>query len=467
MAYSSSLVATGGVGPYTYSIVSGSLPAGLTLNASTGAITGTPTTAGPFAFTAQVVDSRNNAAGTTTSSSCGITIAPPAPALSCVAATTGQVGVAYSSSLVASGGVAPYTPTRSCLAVCATGLTLNASTGAITGTPTAAGSFPFTAKVVDSRNNAAGTSSGSSCGITTSPMGSIAGFAYKDLNKNSVKDASEPGIPNVSIALAGRPSVITSSTGSYIFTALVANPAYSVSAPATAAGLNLTTPSPLAVSLAAGQVKTGVNFGYSETAAPVCAVFATATPPYMTFQDAGSGIVRLDVTTNLNTNFNVTITPTPTTFVPAISGQPYAMPTGTVATFSTPTNALIKVSGVRINTSVSAQLTVKATDVFGNIVSCDPVETTVTKLRHERGSQTFTNLPFDEHVVTIENGNPGLRAMDVIVNGETFRARNMDDNEVRVINVKSAMHRRRDNTITLVPRGRPGDSADVTIGPGE
>ena len=55
----------------------------------------------------------------------------------------------------------------------------------------------------------------------------------------------------------------------------------------------------------------------------------------------------------------------------------------------------------------------------------------------------------------------------MVVNGEIFKARNIDDNEVRVIDVKSAMHRRRDNTITLVPRGKPGDSADVSIGPGE
>ena len=46
MFFSSKLVATGGVPPYTFSIVSGSLPPGLTLNTSTGAITGTPTTAG-------------------------------------------------------------------------------------------------------------------------------------------------------------------------------------------------------------------------------------------------------------------------------------------------------------------------------------------------------------------------------------------------------------------------------------
>lgn len=48
-AYSAQFTASGGTGPYTFSIVSGALPAGLTLNSSTGAITGTPTTAGTSA----------------------------------------------------------------------------------------------------------------------------------------------------------------------------------------------------------------------------------------------------------------------------------------------------------------------------------------------------------------------------------------------------------------------------------
>jgi len=60
--YSSGLVASGGVPPYTYSIIGGSLPPVLSLNASTGAITGIPSTAGTFNFTAQVVDSNSNSA---------------------------------------------------------------------------------------------------------------------------------------------------------------------------------------------------------------------------------------------------------------------------------------------------------------------------------------------------------------------------------------------------------------------
>jgi probable HAF family extracellular repeat protein len=74
IAYSSALSAAGGVSPYTFSNT-GVLPGGLTLNAGTGAVTGTPTTAGAFSFTAKVVDSSGLAAGTVTAS-CTITIRP-------------------------------------------------------------------------------------------------------------------------------------------------------------------------------------------------------------------------------------------------------------------------------------------------------------------------------------------------------------------------------------------------------
>ena len=145
--YTSQMVATGGVSPYTYSLASGSLPPGLSLNASTGEITGLPMTAGTYTFSIQVKDSSNLAAGTTTTN-CTITIRRRRWGCS-ARAEMRMVSQAFSSSLQATGGTGGYTfaiVTGSLPG----GLTLNTATGAITGTPTTAGTFAFTAKVVDS-----------------------------------------------------------------------------------------------------------------------------------------------------------------------------------------------------------------------------------------------------------------------------------------------------------------------------
>jgi hypothetical protein len=157
--YTSSLVATGGLPPYTYAISAGSLPTSLLLNPATGAIRGTPTVAGAFSDTSRVTDSTSTSAAST----CGITIAPLTTSglsLTC-AANTGQVGQPYVSSLVAAGGAPPYTYSIT-VGSLPTGLTLAASSGAISGTPTVSGRFSYTSKVVDSTS----ASTTSNCGPT-------------------------------------------------------------------------------------------------------------------------------------------------------------------------------------------------------------------------------------------------------------------------------------------------------------
>ncbi len=61
-AYGYCFSAAGGVPPYSFAIVSGSLPPGTALDAGTGCITGTPTTAGTFCFRITVTDSSLNTA---------------------------------------------------------------------------------------------------------------------------------------------------------------------------------------------------------------------------------------------------------------------------------------------------------------------------------------------------------------------------------------------------------------------
>lgn len=63
--YAASVNAAGGIAPYTWSLVSGTLPDGITLSGQTGAfenLTGTPTLAGSYPFTLQVTDSASNTA---------------------------------------------------------------------------------------------------------------------------------------------------------------------------------------------------------------------------------------------------------------------------------------------------------------------------------------------------------------------------------------------------------------------
>jgi hypothetical protein len=139
-AYSFMLTASYGTSPYTWSVSSGSMPAGLTLNASTGVISGTPTTAVTAdAFTVEVTDSASHTA--TQALSMTVYIA------NIVRITTktlpgGAVGTAYSATLAATSGTKPYTWSVYSGSLPA-GLSLAASTGVISGMPTEAGTSDF------------------------------------------------------------------------------------------------------------------------------------------------------------------------------------------------------------------------------------------------------------------------------------------------------------------------------------
>ncbi|MCC4596163.1 putative Ig domain-containing protein [Xanthomonas campestris pv. phormiicola] len=138
--------ATGGIAPYTYTLSAGALPAGVTVNSATGALSGTPTVAGSFAFTLTATDSTTGTAGQA-SQSYSLSIVSPTLAIAPPTLPAGAIGTAYSQTLSASGGTAPYGYVISAGALPA-GMTL-ATGGVLSGTPTVAGSFAFTVSVTD------------------------------------------------------------------------------------------------------------------------------------------------------------------------------------------------------------------------------------------------------------------------------------------------------------------------------
>ena len=121
--------------PCTYSVSAGTLPAGLAINAGTGVISGTPTTAATYSGIKLTIKDTDNASAQTAAFTWTIVAAPT---ITNPPAQTGDVGSADS-----------FTPTATCPGTPCTysvsagtlpaGMTINASTGAITGTPTTAG----------------------------------------------------------------------------------------------------------------------------------------------------------------------------------------------------------------------------------------------------------------------------------------------------------------------------------------
>lgn len=143
-AYASDVSAIGGVAPYSWSISSGALPAGISLNASTGHFSGSPSQPGPYNFVLAVTDS----AGKNTSRPCVITVAS-ALAIGVSSLPDASLAAPYSQTIGVTGGVAPFVWSTSAGSL-PPGLFLNSGTGQITGTPTVGGSFSFTIRVNDS-----------------------------------------------------------------------------------------------------------------------------------------------------------------------------------------------------------------------------------------------------------------------------------------------------------------------------
>jgi hypothetical protein len=193
-AYSRAIATQFGTGLDTFQVTAGSLPDGLNLNPSTGVVSGTPTKLGTFNFTVTATDS----VGTPAAQAYTVAI-NPAVGIGTTSLPGATTHLPYSQVITAGGGTAPlqFSVTAGSLPA---GLTLDPATGVLSGTPTAAGSFPFTVTVTD----AAGATASQALTLNVTELG------------NGIK--ATPTLVNLA-----SPTVLVG-TGSVTFTGQVAFP---------------------------------------------------------------------------------------------------------------------------------------------------------------------------------------------------------------------------------------------------
>ncbi|MBU7315157.1 putative Ig domain-containing protein [Paenibacillus oleatilyticus] len=142
VAYSQALTATGGDGMYVWAVTGGALPAGVTFDAATAKLSGTPTMANSHSFTVQLTDGN----GVTATKELTIQVNPVLE-VSTTSVPHGAVGAAYTASLAAAGGNGVYAWSIAAGTVPG-GLTL-AADGTLSGTPASEGTFSFVVLVTD------------------------------------------------------------------------------------------------------------------------------------------------------------------------------------------------------------------------------------------------------------------------------------------------------------------------------
>jgi len=277
-AFTYGITATGSPTSFT----AGPLPAGLVLNSLTGAITGTPTAAGVTG----VVLTATNATGTSSPVTVTTTIAAAglAPVVNSATSAPGTVGTVFATYLITATG----SPTSYAASPLPAGLVLNSLTGAITGTPTAAG---VTAVMV-SATNSIGTSSAVTVNITIAAVG-LAPVITSTTSGYYPGTVGMP-FPTYTIAATGSP---TSFSVTGIPPGLVLNPLTgAITGTPTAAGTY-----PLTA--------TATNSFGSGTSVFAIAIYAAVVVPVITSPTSAPGTVG----TAINT-FPITATGVPTSY---------------------------------------------------------------------------------------------------------------------------------------------------------
>ncbi|GFZ88536.1 putative Ig domain-containing protein [Dyella caseinilytica] len=380
-AFSQTLSASGGTPNYQYSVLTGTLPAGLSLNSNTGAISGTPTVEGPYNFTIQARDSSTGSGPYTGSLLYSGNIAAPNIVISPSGNTlNANYAQAYSQTFAASGGTAPYTYSMSGVSI--PGLSWNAATATLSGTPTQPGNYSITITATDHTGGTGPTSFSQSYTLTVGTA-SIS-IAPLSLSNGSVGTAypsttlsASGGIAPYTYALAAGssmpPGLTLSSSGTISGTPTSAN-SFTFSVVATdhdgatgtqtysnvligAATITLTPSSP-ALPVAIAETAYSGPFSSSGGTAPYhYAITAGALPPGLTLSSTGV----LSGTPTASGNYSVTIRSTDSS---TGTGAPFFTSIAYTLTVNAPSITISPstLAGAQVAAAYSQQLTASGGD---------------------------------------------------------------------------------------------------------
>ena len=432
-AYSQVLSATNGTAPYSYAVTSGSLPAGLTLSTG-GTLAGTPTAGGSFPVTIKATD----AASFSVSKAYTLTVGVATVTLTPATLPVPQVNVAYSQTLGASGGTAPYQFTVAS-GTLPPGLSLNATTGVLSGRPTTAGSFSATIQATDSSTGSGPYHASIAYSLPTTAQVPVAAAITATTPANShatitvgtsvtgpITSAAVAANPSHGTAAASGTSIVYTPTTNYFGTDSFTYTATGPGGTSAAATVTVTV-TPLAVPVApalTAQVLTNapvtLNPTASATNGPFTAVAIASAPSAGTAVVSGQNIVYTPVagqTTAANVTFTYTVSnlygaSAPATATITVNPIPVPPPTQTVVV---PPQSPTSSSTVSVNITSGAA---GGPFVSASLVSVEPPNAgtvTLVPINTQTGSTAIG------HIFAEAFGITPAAADTITVNGSAFK----------------------------------------------
>jgi hypothetical protein len=134
-----------------------------------------------------------------------------------------------------------------------------------------------------------------------------------------------------------------------------------------------------------------------------------------------------------------------------------------VPPFTVGTKDPVVVTATKIDQSQRARVEMVATDLAGNQMVCDPIQALISRDDNRPEAQTFRDVPRVEDKITVMNGTPGLKKVEIVVNGVKFKVKELRDGDSTMIDVASAMHDGEDNVVSINGSGKKGSWANIVI----